>query len=172
MSKGSRSLILCAYHAKDSYEHLDQGATIDAIHSIHVKVSDHLYSNPVLSRWLPLIEDTGPASMICCWPACRPDIEQALIWEAKRMSFRIRAMTICAVRLSSLAYRSPTCITHLRYCMDTVLDEEGNLSVETPLSDAGDYVRLRAEMDLIVAFSSCPRCNRDIQWRQCDIHTG
>ncbi|MBL3613021.1 DUF1989 domain-containing protein, partial [Bacillus sp. RHFS18] len=44
-------------------------------------------------------------------------------------------------------------------------DEKGNLSVETPLSDAGDYVRLRAEMDLVVAFSSCPiekgKCNGD-----------
>ncbi|WP_390974868.1 DUF1989 domain-containing protein [Pantoea dispersa] len=37
--------------------------------------------------------------------------------------------------------------------MNTVLDEKGNLSVETPLSNAGDYVRLRAEMDLIVAIA-------------------
>ena len=36
-------------------------------------------------------------------------------------------------------------------------DADGNLSVEEPLSKAGDYVILRALEDLLVACSACPQ---------------
>lgn len=40
--------------------------------------------------------------------------------------------------------------------MNTVIDPSGKVSVEQPLSKAGDYIELRAEMDLIIAISACP----------------
>jgi uncharacterized protein YcgI (DUF1989 family) len=33
----------------------------------------------------------------------------------------------------------------------------GALSFEEPLTKPGDYVVLRAEMDLVIAFSACPQ---------------
>lgn len=39
--------------------------------------------------------------------------------------------------------------------MNVQLGSEGSLSVEPPLSKAGDYVLLRAEMDLIVGLTAC-----------------
>jgi uncharacterized protein YcgI (DUF1989 family) len=33
----------------------------------------------------------------------------------------------------------------------------GELSFEPPVSTAGSYVTLRAEMDLVIAFSACPQ---------------
>ena len=36
-------------------------------------------------------------------------------------------------------------------------DDEGNLSVSEPLTKAGDYVVLRALVDLLVAVSACPQ---------------
>jgi uncharacterized protein YcgI (DUF1989 family) len=36
-------------------------------------------------------------------------------------------------------------------------DEEGNLSVNEPLSKAGDYVVLRSLVDLLVVASACPQ---------------
>jgi len=37
-----------------------------------------------------------------------------------------------------------------------VVDGAGTIAIEAPLSKAGDYVILRAQMDLIVIFSACP----------------
>lgn len=45
--------------------------------------------------------------------------------------------------------------------MNTVIDPSGKVSVERPLSKAGDYIELRAEMDLIIAISACP-CSESV----------
>lgn len=39
--------------------------------------------------------------------------------------------------------------------MNTGIDKQGRPTIALPKSRAGDYVDLRAEMDLIVAVSSC-----------------
>jgi uncharacterized protein YcgI (DUF1989 family) len=41
--------------------------------------------------------------------------------------------------------------------MNIPVSNDGSLSFEPPLSKAGDYVVLRAEMDCIIAFSACPQ---------------
>ena len=40
--------------------------------------------------------------------------------------------------------------------MHTTVDAENNLAIELPESNAGDYVELTAEMDCLVAVTSCP----------------
>lgn len=40
--------------------------------------------------------------------------------------------------------------------MHVALDTEGGFSIERPTSKAGDYIDLRAEMNLIAAVSACP----------------
>ncbi|MEC1635226.1 DUF1989 domain-containing protein [Bacillus mojavensis] len=160
--EGQQVADFVAYHAKDFYEHLDQGATIDANHSIHVKVNDHIYSN-LYKPMLTLIEDTvGKHDLLL--PACRPDMNR-LLYGKQKDEFQDTCYDNMNRALEQFGVPKP----HMHYpfaiFMNTVLDEKGNLSVETPLSNAGDYVRLRAEMDLVVAFSSCPiekgKCNGD-----------
>lgn len=160
--EGQQVADFTAYHAKDFYEHLDQGATIDANQSINVKTGDHIYSN-LYKPMLTLIEDTvGKHDLLL--PACRPDMNRLLYGKHKD-----ELQDTCYDNMSGALEQFGVPRPHMHYpfaiFMNTVLDEKGNLSVETPLSDAGDYVRLRAEMDLVVAFSSCPiekgKCNGD-----------
>jgi uncharacterized protein YcgI (DUF1989 family) len=40
---------------------------------------------------------------------------------------------------------------------NTVLDNRGNMRIETPLSKAGDYVAMRCLIDSVVAISACPQ---------------
>ena len=35
--------------------------------------------------------------------------------------------------------------------------EDGRLTLEAPLTEPGDHVLFRAEMDAVVAFSACPQ---------------
>ena len=41
--------------------------------------------------------------------------------------------------------------------MNIPMQADGQLSFESPVSQPGDYVVLRAEMDCIIAFSACPQ---------------
>jgi uncharacterized protein YcgI (DUF1989 family) len=47
--------------------------------------------------------------------------------------------------------------------MNAVISKKGKITVTEPLSKAGDYIELKALMDLIVAVSACSveesRCN-------------
>ena len=40
--------------------------------------------------------------------------------------------------------------------MNTYFDEKGELVIDEPVSRPGDFIELRAEMDLIVAMTACP----------------
>jgi len=45
--------------------------------------------------------------------------------------------------------------------MNSGIDPSGKIEIHPPLSKAGDYIELRAEMDMIVSVSACPslKCN-------------
>ena len=41
--------------------------------------------------------------------------------------------------------------------MNLLFQPDGSLKLAEPLSKAGDYIDLRAEMDSVVAISNCPQ---------------
>ena len=45
----------------------------------------------------------------------------------------------------------------LNLFMNIPWTQEGALSFEAPVTKSGDYIVLRAEQDVIVAFSACPQ---------------
>lgn len=120
--EGQQVADFVAYHAKDFYEHLDQGATIDANHSIHVKVNDHIYSN-LYKPMLTLIEDTvGKHDLLL--PACRPDMNR-LLYGKQKDEFQDTCYDNMNRALEQFGVPKP----HMHYpfaiFMNTVLDEKG-----------------------------------------------
>lgn len=59
--------------------------------------------------------------------------------------------------LDELGLKSPETPSPWNLFMNIPVSSDGILSFEPPLSKAGDYVLLRAEMDCIIAFSACPQ---------------
>ncbi len=51
--------------------------------------------------------------------------------------------------------------------MNVVAHDQGKLQVKAPLSKAGDYILLKAEMDAIVAISACPCEESDCNGHLC-----
>jgi uncharacterized protein YcgI (DUF1989 family) len=48
---------------------------------------------------------------------------------------------------------------------------DGGLTFERPTSEAGQYVSLRAEMDLVIVFSTCPQDMTPINdMKSADVH--
>jgi len=59
--------------------------------------------------------------------------------------------------LAELGLTKPVTPSPLNLFMNIPWTEGGELSWEEPLSEPGSYVTLRAEMDLVIAFSACPQ---------------
>ena len=50
-------------------------------------------------------------------------------------------------------------VANLNFFMYVPITAEGGMAIVDGLSKAGDYVDLRAEMDVLVALSNCPQMN-------------
>ena len=62
-----------------------------------------------------------------------------------------------AVTMSELGLTPPETPSPWNLFMNIPVGADGNVSFEPPVSKPGDYVILRAEMDLVIAFSACPQ---------------
>jgi uncharacterized protein len=62
-----------------------------------------------------------------------------------------------AAALAAFGLAAPETPSPLNLFMNIPIDGEGALSFEAPVSRPGSSISLRAEMDLIVAFSACPQ---------------
>ena len=59
--------------------------------------------------------------------------------------------------LDAIGASAPKTPSPLNLFMNIPWTEAGGLSFEAPVTKPGDYIAMRAEMDLIVAFSACPQ---------------
>jgi hypothetical protein len=59
--------------------------------------------------------------------------------------------------LSEIGFTPPETPSPLNLFMNIPWTPDGQLSFEPPVSTPGSYVVLRAEMDLVIAFSACPQ---------------
>ncbi|MGG5180580.1 DUF1989 domain-containing protein [Bacillus sp. MM09(2025)] len=158
--EGQQVADVMAYHEKDFYEKFDQGATMDSLFSSKVKKGDKLYSN-LYKPMFTIIEDTVECHDLYM-PACRQEMYQLLYGRT-----HLEVMHTCYDNLRNAFEPFGIPKEDMYYpfnaFMNTVIDEKGKLSVELPKSLPGDYIRLRAEKDLIVAVSACPadigKCN-------------
>ncbi len=62
-----------------------------------------------------------------------------------------------AAALAALGLTPPETPSPLNLFMNIPVGEDGSVSFQAPVSEPGSYVSMRAEMDLIVAFSACPQ---------------
>ncbi len=62
-----------------------------------------------------------------------------------------------AAGMKALGFTPPETPSPLNLFMNIPWTPDGQLSFDAPVSTRGSYVVLRAEMDLIIAFSACPQ---------------
>ena len=58
----------------------------------------------------------------------------------------------------------------LNIFMNIEISQQGEITIHSPLSKAGDYIELRAEMDMIVGVTACSAgtCN-NFKWTPIDV---
>ena len=148
--QGEQVSDLTAFALKDKSEWLSSGRTIDYANTIYLTTGHLLYSNrsrPMFS----IVEDTVGRHDFLLTP-CSPETFQ-IIYDIHDYH------PSCFENLSKNLARfgvSPDMIpTTLNIFMNVVVLPSGELRIDPPPSKAGDFLLLRAEMDLIVGITAC-----------------
>jgi len=136
--------------APDGIETLSTGRSIDYNETIYLTSGHILYSNRS-TPMLTIVEDTVGRHDVLFSP-CSPEMFEKLYgFDASHPS----CFGNLAGALANYGIDSDRIGTTFNIFMNADLAPNGSISVVPPLSRAGDFVLLRAEMDLIVALTAC-----------------
>lgn len=160
-SEGEQVADLVAYLAGDFGERFDPGVTMDALSTMKVKPGDKLYSNKYRPILTVLSDTVGQHDFIN--PACRAEMYELLYGKKEHAS----CYQNLNHALEAYGIPSPDQYYSLNLFMNTVIKPSGQISVERPKSKPGDYIELRAEMDIIVAISACPCSESECNGYHC-----
>lgn len=148
--EGEQVADIVAYHQIDFRERLDPGVTMDALHKMGVKPGEHLYTNTYKPMFMVLTDKVGRHDFIS--PACRSEMYEILY--AKK--YHPSCYHNLNQALAEFGVPAPEQHYPFNAFMNTIVHPFGEITVERPLSKPGDFIDLRAEMDVIVAVSACP----------------
>jgi uncharacterized protein len=140
-----------AFNRQEISEFMSMEHSRSALRRMMPRVGDSLVTNrrrPILT----VIEDTSGGIHDTLLAACdRYRYEQLGCTE-----HHDNCTDNLAQALAELGVTSPETPAPLNLFMNIPWTSDGSLSLEPPVSTANSAIRLRAEMDLVIAFSACP----------------
>jgi len=149
---GTQVVDTWAFNAADVSEFMSMEATRATILKLMPAVGDSLFSNnrrPILT----LTEDTTPGIHDTLLAAC--DRYRYELLGCKE--YHDNCTDNLSAAMAELGLKEPETPSPLNLFMNIPWTPEGALSFEETVSSPGEYVVLKAEMDLIIAFSACPQ---------------
>ncbi|MGA2973039.1 MAG: urea carboxylase-associated family protein [Candidatus Bathyarchaeia archaeon] len=149
---GTQVVDTWAFNADDLHEFMSMEHTRPHIGRIFPKVRDIMYTNkrrPILT----FIEDTSPGIHDTVIAACDRYRYKFLNYEG----YHDNCTDNLFAGMAELGLTPPEVPQPLNMWMNIPVDKDGNIQWLAPVSKPGDYVLLRAEMDVVMAFSACPQ---------------
>lgn len=141
---------LLAYNAADVREAISNGRTFDYEETIALTTGNRLWSNRS-NPMLTIVEDTVGRHDFLLTPCCEATFRHFYPEQpVHRGCFGNLAEALAPY---GVAPDMIPCAFNLFMNVSVALD--GRLRVEPPVSRPGDYVRLRAEMDLVIGLTAC-----------------
>ncbi|MDB4892584.1 MAG: hypothetical protein JWL61_4439 [Gemmatimonadetes bacterium] len=141
---------LISFSAADHSEWLSSGRTIDYANTIYLTTGHTLYSNRSRPMWT-IIDDTVGRHDFLLTP-CSPETFTIIY---KTTAHHPSCFENLWRNLASFGIAPDAIPTTLNVFMNVVVLPSGELQILPPRSRAGDYLLLRAEMDLVVGITAC-----------------
>ena len=141
-----------AFSREDITEFMSMEHSRTALERVMPTVGQAMVSNrrrPILT----LVEDTSGGIHDTLLAACDRYRYELLGCE----EYHDNCTDNLAAALAELGLTPPETPSPWNLFMNIPVGADGEVSFEPPVSEAGDYVTLRAEMDCVVAFSACPQ---------------
>ena len=148
--RGEQVSDLISFARADPAEWLSSGRTIDYANTIYVSVGHTLYSNRSRPMWT-IVEDTVGRHDFLLTP-CSPETFEIIYGTTGHHPSCFENLT---THLAPFGIAPDAIPTTLNVFMNVEVDPSGELRILPPRSRAGDYLVLRAEMDLIVGVTAC-----------------
>lgn len=141
---------LIAFNQHDIDESLSSGRTIDYANTIYVTTGHALYSNRS-NPMFTIIEDQVGRHDFLLTP-CSPETFKIIY---KDHAHHPSCFANLVDNLRDFGIQPDRIPTTFNIFMNVGIAPDGELSIDPPRSKAGQYIELRAEMDLIVGVTAC-----------------
>ncbi|WP_459082490.1 DUF1989 domain-containing protein [Mesorhizobium sp. A623] len=149
---GTQVVDTWAFCADDVAEFMSMEHSRGAMLKVNPQNGDTLRSNK-RRPMLTLIQDTSGGVHDTLIAAC----DRYRYQQLGHVGHHDNCTDNLAAALGALELTPPETPSPLNLFMNIPVGEDGSVSFEAPVSEPGSYVSMRAEMDLIVAFSACPQ---------------
>lgn len=141
---------LMAFREDDLDEVLSSGRTIDYANTIYVTTGHILYSNRSNPMFTILEDQVGRHDFLLT--PCSPETFQIIYGNHEPHPSCFMNLVNNLAPFGIAPDRIPTTFNIF---MNVVVAPDGELTIGPPLSKAGQFIELRAEMDLIVGVTAC-----------------
>ena len=135
-------------------EFLSTGVTIDCNESLRLKIGDDIYTNLYNPMIKVLSDDVGEHDLL--HPCCRPEMYDFFYRNGK-------GHPNCFDNINHALEEQRPSITPVNLFMYTAINTDGSISVETPVSRAGDKIVMKALLDITLGVAACSvsesKCN-------------
>jgi len=148
--EGEQVSDMVLFNAEDTREKISSGKTLDFEESILISTGNYLWSNRS-RKMMQILEDTNGRNDFLLAP-CSPETVQIMY---KNSEYHPSCFENLYTNLRKFNIEPDDVPTAFNIFMNVQFDEKGKLSVDPPLSKAGDHVLFEAKMDLIVALTAC-----------------
>lgn len=148
--QGEQVSDMVLFNAEDIREKISSGKTLDFENTILITKGHHLWSNRS-RKMMEILEDTNGRNDFLLAP-CSPETFQILYNNPENHPSCFENLHS---NLDKFGIEPDDIPTAFNIFMNVQFAPDGVLSVDPPLSKAGDYVLLEAKMDLVVGLTAC-----------------
>ena len=148
--KGMQVSDMVLFNANDFNEKISSGKTLDFEESILISTGNFLWSNRS-RKMAEILEDTNGRNDFLLAPCSKETFEIMYDYEGYHPS----CLENPSKHLAHMGIKQDDIPTAFNIFMNVQFDEKGKISVLPPTSKAGDFVKFRAEMDLLVCLTAC-----------------
>lgn len=138
------------FNSDDFDEKLSSGKSLDFEESILLTTGNFLWSNRS-RKMMEILEDTNGRNDFLLAPCSKETFEIMYNYSGDHPS----CLDNLAKNLKPMGIKQDDIPTAFNIFMNVQFDGKGKLSVLPPTSKAGDHVKFRAQMDLLVCLTAC-----------------
>ncbi|SDR82012.1 DUF1989 domain-containing protein [Christiangramia echinicola] len=148
--QGEQVSDMVLFNAEDTREKISSGKTLDFEENILITRGDHLWSNRS-NKMMEILEDTNGRNDFLLAP-CSPETFKIMYGNS---DYHPSCFENLYTNLAKFDIEPDDIPTAFNIFMNVKFQPDGKLSVDPPMSKAGDHVIFEAKMDLIVGLTAC-----------------
>lgn len=148
--QGEQVSDMVVFNAEDKREKLSSGKTLDFESTILITKGHFLWSNRS-RKMMKILEDTNGRNDFLLAP-CSPETFQIIY---NNPHYHPSCFENLYKNLQEFGIQPDEIPTAFNIFMNVQFAPDGTLTVDPPLSRAGDYMLLEAQMDVIVGLTAC-----------------